>query len=501
MPPSYNSDQRAVPAADRRSTEVPGLPPLVVDLDYTLVRTDTLIESLVLLARRQPRSLAAVPGWLLEGRDVLKARVAELVVPAPSALPFNDELLEMLRAERAQGRTLVLATAANERIADAVARHLEVFSMTLGSRVGENLKGPRKLAAIRRAVGDRFSYAGDSSADVPIWHASESAILVGATKSVRRRVCQRTPIEREFPRTTRASTWLRALRWHQWTKNVLVLIPLLTSFAFSDVSAVTRALLAFVAFSATASATYLFNDLLDVSDDRRHPTKRRRPLARGDLRLHDALAVSAVLLTGGLASAWMVGRSFMALVCCYLVLTVAYSTWLKRLLVADSICLAVLYVLRVVAGADAIGVTLSAWLAGFSVFIFFSLAILKRASEMEVMRSLGRSDAAGRAYRTDDLHALFPLGTGSGLCAVVVFGLFLAAPNTRMHYASPDVLWIGAIVLLYWISRIWIKASRGEVPDDPVVFALRDRSSRIAACLLLASVLTARYATFPSFLH
>jgi 4-hydroxybenzoate polyprenyltransferase len=473
-----------------------------VDLDYTLVRTDTLLESVAGCVRHAPGALLALPGWLLQGRAVLKARLAERVSLDPAGLPYNAPLLEHLRAEHARGRPLVLATAADHRIAQAVADHLGLFSQVIASTPGRNLKGRHKLEAIQAALGTRFAYAGDARADLPIWRAAAGAVLVGVPTAVRREVAANVPVERDIVhQRAELRTWLRALRWHQWSKNALLFVPLLTSFRFGDPARVAHVLLAFLAFSAVASATYLFNDLLDLPNDRRHRTKRHRPLAAGDLRLPAAVAAMVALLAAGLALGAAIGTLFLACLLIYLVGTVTYSTWLKRLLILDVVCLAALYTVRIVAGAAAIAVPLSVWLAAFSVFIFFSLGLLKRCTELQLLGDEAGAAVPGRGYRPADLRVLLPLGAAAALCAVAMYGLFLAAPRTQAVYAAPDLLWVGALVLLYWVTRVWLKAARGEVHDDPVVFALRDRTSRLTVLVIAGVLIAARYLPLPTFLQ
>lgn len=470
-----------------------GLCPLVVDLDGTLTPTDTLAESVVRAVRRRPANLLRLPLWLLRGRAALKARVADEADFSATHLPLHEPLLAYLREQKASGRQLVLATAAHHSVAGSVSQALGLFDQVLASDAGRNLKGAEKLAAIIERVGPRFAYAGDSACDRPIWAAAEAAIIIGSPRGSRQlrssgRIEQEFAVERAGP-----STWLRALRVHQWLKNLLLFVPLLTSFAFLDPPSVLAAVLGFFAFSCVASATYLVNDLLDLGADRTHPRKRHRPLAAGRIPITTALAVGAGLLCTGLVLAALVNPRFVALLLAYLVLTSAYSWVLKHYVLLDVMMLATLYTLRILAGSVAIGVATSSWLLAFSVFMFFSLALVKRCSELVSLMELSRHKTSGRDYNVTDLLVLWPLGVGAGLCSVVVFGLFISTPDTQLRYASPQLMWLVGLGLMYWLGRLWIKTARGQMHDDPLVFALRDFGSRVTVIAMVAATLAAHF--------
>lgn len=465
----------------------------MVDLDGTLTRTDTLLESVVRTVRRAPLDALRIPFWLIHGRAAFKARLAARTPFPAASLPYHQELIEYLRAQREQGRRIILATAADRRIADSVADHLGLFDQVLASDGSRNLKGTAKLASIRSSIGDRFVYAGDSAADKPIWHAAEAAVLVGAPPRLERVVRGITPIERQFSTPGPGiNGWLRALRVHQWLKNLLLFVPLLTSFGFLESDRVLAAGLAFLAFSAVASATYLLNDLADLDSDRSHPRKRHRPLASAQISIPAAGAVAVGLLVSGLAVAASVTWDFVAMLGAYLLVTSGYTWVLKSYVLIDVLTLALLYTLRILAGALAIEVALSSWLLAFSVFVFLSLALVKRCSELVLLGHRGETASRGRDYRVTDLVVLWPLGVGAGLCSVVVFGLFVSTVETQARYGSPQLLWLVGFGLIYWLARLWIKTARGEMHDDPMVFALRDFGSR-TTILAMVGVTIAAY--------
>ncbi len=469
--------------------------PLVVDLDGTLTPSDTLVESLVHLVKHTPAALLKLPFWLFGGRAEFKRSVARQADFAPETLPYRESLVAYLRAEKEKGREIILATAAHRSIADRVAAQLGLFDRVLATDdLGSNLKGKNKLELIREQVGETFVYAGDCAADLPVWEGATGAVLVGVPEPLASNVRGKVPIEKEFPRDSRGwSVWLRALRIHQWMKNLLLFVPLLTAFSFSDASALAHLALGFWAFSLAASATYIVNDLWDLDNDRAHPRKRTRPFASGQLPILHGIAISGGLLGCALIMAFLVSPKFLLMLLLYLVMTSAYSWVLKQYVLIDVLMLSLLYTLRIVAGAVAIGVTTSSWLLAFSVFIFLSLALVKRCSELVVLEAAGNLATRGRDYRVKDLVVLWPLGVCSALAAVVVFGLFIDAPDTRSRYATPEILWLVAFCLIYWIARLWIKTSRGEMHDDPVVYALKNRGSRQTVVAMVVLMLLAHF--------
>lgn len=487
--PDVSGSAVATPSA---APNPPLLAPLVVDLDGTLTMTDTLVESALVLLKRQPLYVFALPAWAATGRASLKQRLADLVRLDVSTLPWRADLIDYLEAERRKGRRIVLATAANADIAQAVAAHLGLFDDVIASDGRHNLKGAAKLEAIRQRVGPRFVYAGDSAADLAVWQGAEAAVLVGAAPAVARAVT--VPVEHTLANPARGvGAWLKAMRVHQWVKNLLILVPLFTGVAFGDLGKGLLALGAFLSFSLAASATYLGNDLWDLESDRIHPRKRQRAFASGRLPLLQGVAVAAGLMCAALALAFAVGRDFAAMLAAYVVLTTAYSWTLKRYVVLDVITLAMLYTWRVLAGSVAVAIPVTPWLLAFSVFTFFSLALVKRCAELVGLQQAGQTSAHGRDYQVRDLVVLWPLGVGASLCSVVVFGLYIGTPLAESHYAHTQLLWLVGVGLLYWIARLWVKTARGEMNDDPIVFALRDRGSRLAVTTMVAVTFVAQW--------
>jgi 4-hydroxybenzoate polyprenyltransferase/phosphoserine phosphatase len=468
--------------------------PLVVDLDGTLTPTDTLSESLIALVKRSPASLVQIPFRLLNGRADFKEWVASRAGISPERLPYREALLAYLRDEKRKGRRIVLATAAHRSIAERVSAHFGLFDEVLATQAGRNLKGEAKLEAIRAKLGSDFVYAGDSAADRAIWKAARAAVLVGVAPGVADAVRKDVPVEREFaPEQGGLAAWMRAFRVHQWLKNLLLFVPLLTAFSFLDVWKLTTTAIAFFAFSFAASASYVFNDLWDLDNDRSHPRKRLRPFASGSLPIAKGLIAAVISLAVALALASAVSRSFLWMLLLYLALTSAYSWLLKERALIDVLTLSLLYTLRILAGSVAIGIPSSSWQLAFSAFIFLSLALVKRCAELVSLEQSGQGSAPGRDYRVTDLAVLYPLGVGAALSAVVVFGLFISTEETRARYVTPELLWLVALGLVYWLARLWIKTSRGRMDDDPLVYAVTDSGSLMAVTFMVAVTLIAHF--------
>lgn len=468
--------------------------PLVVDLDGTLTPVDTLVESFIRLVRSNPLLAFFVLGWLLRGRAYMKQRIAQEANLDVSLLPLNEPLVAYIKQQRQLGRTIILATAADRSIAEKMAKRIGVFDSVHASDGQLNLKGRAKLNEIRSRVGHDFVYAGDSKADLPIWLAAKAAILVGAKPQLAQQVRKAVPVENEFeiPRPGVAA-WMKALRAHQWLKNLLIFLPLLTSFSFTSSSSVIAAALGFLAFGLAASATYIGNDLWDLDADRSHPRKNRRAFASGAISPIHGVTVAFVLLVTALCIGYWVQPAFLGVLLVYLIATTAYSWTLKRRVLVDVITLALLYTLRVLAGAVAIQVAVTPWLLAFCTFFFLSLALVKRCSELMSAQQGGRSSASGRGYLVSDLTVLWPLGIGSGLCAVVVFGLFVTDAIATRRYANHYLLWSVGVGLIYWIARLWIKTGRGEMHDDPIVFTVKDGVTRQALVAIVCLTVLAHF--------
>ncbi len=461
--------------------QAPNPVPLFVDLDGTLIKTDLLVESALRLFKKSPLSLFSMLVWLIRGGKAgLKAEIALRVELDATLLPLQAELVDFLRNEAASGRALYLATASDRVLAEPVARRLGIFIDVLASNAGNNLKGQRKLESILSTTdGGPFDYAGNDRADMPVWAVARRAILVNPATGVVAAARARFDVQHVFEDQSKTPhTWLRAIRLHQWLKNLLLFVPLLTAHAFTGMALLTVAL-GFTAFGCVASGTYLLNDLLDLDSDRRHPRKSQRPLAAGDIGPVQGLLAMLFLLVLGLTIAATLSVPFLCSIVAYLVLTLSYSLYFKTYVLLDVLLLAGLYTIRIIAGALAIEVTVSSWLLAFSIFVFLNLALVKRCSELKAMESQSRATASGRDYRISDLGMLSSMGIAAGYISVLVLALYVDNPDVRNSYSNPLLLWLLCPSMMYWVSRLWIKTSRGEMNDDPLLYSLRDRASWI----------------------
>jgi 4-hydroxybenzoate polyprenyltransferase/phosphoserine phosphatase len=483
------------------------LPVLCVDLDGTLVKSDTLHDSALAVARHHPAVLLNVPDWLVQGKAVLKRNLANTIQLDVAHLPYNRELLQYLEQQRATGRPIYLATAADADTANRVAAHLGIFTGVLASDGHINLAGKNKLDAFQSRFGDNFSYIGNALPDLPLLQHCQEPMVANPTPGLRAalRNARITPVRIFDERVSPFKASLRAIRIHQWAKNVLIFLPLLLAHAWAP-GLIAGAALAFLSFSLCASATYVVNDLLDLDTDRQHPRKRLRPFAAGDLSALFGVEVVVLFLAVSFVLALLVPHVITALspqlylvfphrfliwLTIYLVTTLAYSLRLKRTVLVDVIVLSGLYTIRIVAGSAATGIAVSTWLAGFSIFFFLSLAFVKRFAELENLRERGGASAGGRGYHIADIEQLRTFGSASGYASVVVLTLYISNLDAAQLYRHTNRLWLLVPVLLLWISRLWLQASRGQLDEDPVVYAITDRRSLLLGLLVVAIVLSA----------
>lgn len=474
----------AAPAAVAAEPPVP----LCIDVDGTLLRADLSLESFVRVMRSGLLLALRMVLALLRGRAAAKTFAARHDRIDPALLPYRREVLDLIAAARAEGRPVILASASHWRPVAAIARHLGLAEPVLASTRRRNLKGQSKLTAIRARIGldGQFDYAGDSAADRPLWRAARRGWTLGLLPAD-------GSAERLGPPPPRHPvTLLKALRPHQWAKNALVLVPLLMSGSFIEPLLVAKAVVAALAMSAIASAIYLVNDLLDIDADRAHRTKWQRPLAHGDLTIPAALGWAVLLGLGGLTVGWLTGGIALAFwLSAYVALSLAYSLRLKAAMVADALALAMLYTIRIWIGGAAIGVAISYWLLLFSVFLFLSLAYLKRYIEIQGSTDQ-RQLVKGRGYVGGDADLVMVSGVAAGMVAILVLALFAHEPEAIAAYAQPDLLLLLCLPLLYWLNRIWIMARRGEVEGDPVAFAIKDRRSllvgAVTGCIFMVAL-------------
>jgi 4-hydroxybenzoate polyprenyltransferase/phosphoserine phosphatase len=458
--------------------------PLCVDLDGTLVATDTLLEASLGLLRRRPAVALPMVVWLTRGAAAFKDEVSRRCELDVAHLPYREEVVEFVRQAKQIGRRVVLTTASHRRTADAVAAHLGLFDDVIATEGATNLMGDRKLAAIRQRLGDQpFDYIGDGTPDIPVMQAAHTAYLVSPTRRVTKAATQAQTLVAANDR----ARWelLRAMRPAQWAKNTLLAVPMLVGWQLGDPWRWWALAAAFIAFCLAASAVYLINDLFDLAADRAHPIKRHRPLASGRLPLTWAMLAAPLLVVAALLlSVIVLPLSFTGTLVLYLALTAAYSWFVKERAVLDVLWLAGLYTLRIIAGGEATDVFPSAWLLAFAMFLFLSLALAKRYAELARVRSEGGHDAAGRGYRTSDLPLLEVSGVAAGYMTVVILALYINSPAVLALYSRPQLLWLICPLMLYWITRLWLHTHRGRLDEDPVMFAVTDRVSYPVALLM-----------------
>lgn len=467
--------------------------PLCVDLDGTLIKSDILVESFFALLKKDPRYAYVAPFWLSKGKAYLKHQIAERVDIDVTLLPYHPSLLEHLKAERANGRRIILVTASNQDPGERVAQHLGIFDEVLASDAEINLAGKAKLRTLIQRFGEKgFDYIAGAPIDLTIWPHANKAILVNPERGVEKAARRSSNVEQVFDdRKEGLTAYLRAVRAYQWLKNLLVFVPLVAAHKLADPIAVLQAVMAFIAFSLCASSAYILNDLLDLPADRSHPRKRHRAFAAGTVSPVSGALLIPVFLLAGIVAALGLPLIFLALLIAYVIVSFSYSVYLKTLAVVDVFVLAGLYTLRVIAGTVAILEQHSFWLMAFSIFIFLSLALAKRIAEMQLYIQDFSHTIQGRGYRVSDLEALYSMGTASGYISVVVIALFVNSQDVMRAYAQPEWLWLICPLLLYWVSRLWLKTRRGEMHDDPLLYAVRDRQSRLVGVLAVLIYLLA----------
>jgi 4-hydroxybenzoate polyprenyltransferase len=466
--------------------------PLFVDLDGTLIHTDLLIESTLQYLKQNPIGIFYIFIWLMSGKANLKSCLAERVDLNVSSLPYNHELLAYLKSEKSKGRQLFLITASHQKYADLVASFLGIFDGVIASTQQINMKGDAKLEKCRQLTPS-FAYAGNDAVDFKIFKHAQQSILVNPTCSAKR-LQKQDPVDQVFDNThSKAKVILKGIRAHQWLKNLLIFVPLLVSGLYTDMAAIGHTFIAFFLFSLLASATYILNDLSDLESDRNHPRKKARPIPSGAWPLSEAILMGLGIFVFIILTAIIVTPiSFQLSLLAYLILTLTYTFVLKTFVIADVIALASLFTIRIIAGAMAINVELSFWLLAFSMFTFFSLALVKRCAELKVLRKIDKSKTSGRDYRVEDYHLMQSLGVTSAFVSLLIMSFYVNTALTDDFYHTPVLLWATLPAFAYWLCRMWLKTDRGEMHDDPIVFSLKDKGSLVTIAFIIGITLVAK---------
>ena len=461
--------------------------PLCVDMDGTLLRTDTLHERMVVFLSTHFRRAWLLPLWLGKGRAYFKRRLAEETDLSVDNLPCSESFLQFLLEQHRRGRRIILATAADEKTAQQVAGRFRIFSEVIATHGEQNLKGAHKLARLVQMFGGKgFDYAGNSWADLEIWRAANEAILVNAPRRLKAFVGKQAQVTHVFDDGIGwFARWRKVLRLHQWPKNLLLFVPVISGHKLDDLEIIGRVALGLVAFCLCASSAYIINDVHDIEADRAHRTKRFRCFAAGQVPIGVCTIATPLLLAASLACAVRLPIMFMIYLGAYFFTAIAYSWKLKRVALLDVFVLAGLYTLRILAGHGASGIGYSNWLLGFSIFLFLSLSLLKRYVELHRLDTAHGSNLAGRGYRAGDQLIVSTLGLACGCLSALVLALYINSNEVRLLYARPWLLLFTCPLLLYWVSRAWLLASRDQLHDDPVVFALKDSVSYVAGGLVV----------------
>lgn len=457
------------------------LKPLCVDLDGTLARTDFFLESVVALLKSNILYCFVLPFWLLKGKAYVKQELANRINIDVSKTPYQTDFLAYLNDQKKLGRMLVLATGSNKKFADAVQNHLQIFDLVIASDKTCNLTGTEKRKKLVDLYGQKgFDYAGNSKADLDVWSYADKIVLVNPDFGILSKATSLAHSPVVFDdREHWVIPFIKALRLYQWLKNILVFVPLMLAYLITNTGLVIQSILAFIAFSFCTSSVYILNDLMDVSADRQHQSKAFRPIASGALPISKAAWLLLLMLVLSIFVAQYLPAEFQLALAVYYAITLLYSYRLKRVVIVDVLTLASLYTLRIIAGAMAISINPSFWLLSFSMFLFFSLALMKRYSELFSLGQRGEKPTTARGYLNEDLDSLAQFGISSGFMSVMVLALYIDSSTVSEYYLMPEFVWFLCPLLLYWISRIWLLTRRGLVDEDPIVFAMKDSHSYV----------------------
>jgi len=472
------------------------LRPLCVDMDGTLLATDALWESLLILVREKWFYILLLPMWLLKGKAYFKRQIAKRVALDPSILPYRKDVLAFLEDEKASGREIILATASDQLCAERIANYVGIFSVVLGSNGKLNLSGAEKLKAVKKYVeGKEFDYMGNGAVDIPVLKAARRAILVHPSRRLLKQIRQVPRVDSQFSSNKISfALFLRVLRVHQWVKNILLFVPLFLAHKITEAELVVQAGWAFLAFSLCASSAYIVNDLLDLEADRQHPNKQNRPFSAALVQIKTGILLAIVLLAASLLiSGFYLPVIFTGGLWVYFLVSTSYSIFVKRIMVLDVLVLTGLYTLRLLLGGIAVGVPISFWLLAFSIFFFLSLAFMKRYAELGIMHEGKQSGIKGRDYTVSDRELIGSIGPASGYLSVLVLALYTNSTEVVELYRYPTALWFIGPLILYWITRMWFLAHRGRIREDPIVFTFKDPTSYVMGALVAITMALASW--------
>lgn len=448
--------------------------PLYVDLDGTLIKTDLMFESLLLLLKKNIFYALVLPFWLIKGKTHLKLQLAKRIDLPVSNLPLNTEFYSYLRGQKEAGREIILISGSSQRAVTAISEHIKLFDASYGSDEDTNLKAKKKLQKIRELSGERgFAYAGNSLDDIIIWQAASQSIIVNCYADISQSIDSSQKLRFDQPSSLTIKL-LQAIRPHHWLKNILVFVPLVLSHQILNIELLSLAAVTFISFSLCASSVYVLNDLIDLNNDRCHWRKRNRPFASGDLPLIIGFIIGPLFFLTGAIIALFLPLGFQLIFLLYWFVNLLYSFYLKRLFIVDIFILSFLYNLRIIAGAESISIETTNWLLGFSFALFLGLAIVKRVAELHNAITRRKIGIEGRAYKQRHLKLLSSIGIFFSAIAVSIFAFYISAPETTELYDAPLILWAILPLLTYLLYRIWYNALNQKMNEDPIIFAATD---------------------------
>ncbi|MGI6681309.1 MAG: UbiA family prenyltransferase [Bdellovibrionota bacterium] len=473
---------------------------LFVDLDGTLIKGDLLYECLISIIKKSFFSIFFIPIWLLKGKAYLKEKFSLLIELNVELLPYNQEVVAYIKAKKEKGIRIILATASNHNLAKPISGFLGLFDDVIASNKKENLKGKNKLKKIKSYLSDNnfskeFSYIGDSTADIVIFNEAKEPIIVGNEK-IYNKIKLKNKNAKFIAESAKFSitSFLSMIRTYQWVKNLLIFIPLILSHKFLNIDLVLKAIVAFFSFSFLASSVYIINDIFDINADRMHPSKKHRAIASGDIPISLGLKTVIFLIPFSIVISLSLGKEFLLILTLYFITTTLYSIFFKKIVLVDILILSLLYTVRILAGGVALNIALSPWLAMFSLFMFFSLACAKRYAELYAVKNNLQHKIMGRGYQASDLEQIQIFGSSSGYIAVLIFALYIQSDVSVRLYKTPSFLWGLCPLMLYWISRVWLISHRGQMEQDPIIFAMKDKASYIILVFVVIIFVVAKYA-------
>jgi 4-hydroxybenzoate polyprenyltransferase len=467
--------------------------PLVIDLDGTLILGDSLHESFSHIIFHHPSRIFQAIYSLRFGVAFFKKTVDNDAIIHPKCFVYRQSVIELIRTEKSKGRKIFLVTAATQSIAERVNEHLKCFDGYKGSSELINLKGEVKLHWIKDNFPNGFIYVGDSQADIPIWEEAVLGIAV-ISRHGNKKILNQSRIDLEVIQDNHGSAFIdffKASRLHQWTKNLLLFVPLLLGHIVSDFYADIRTLLGFLLFSILASATYIINDISDLSADRLHNTKRFRPIAAGYIPIFYAMGLSFFLLIIAVFGGWILNKQFALFMAIYFILTISYSLFFKRYPLIDVTCIGALFTIRIILGSVLNDLPISTWLLSFSACFFFSLSMAKRHVELMRATKMKLDIVEGRGYVAADWPATLAFGISAAISSIVIMLLYISDDTAKIAYANPHWLYVVPICVFLWVQRIWLLSHRAILDDDPIIFALKDKLSYLLGTIIIGAIIFA----------